>query len=155
MIEYIENGNVLRTRAALIVCPVNCVGVLGAGLAKAMARKWHTPWRGQYKEACKAGLLRPGGLRHFPLYADRWIACIATKNDWRDPSRIDWVAEGLGLLRDLGDGVRFSTPRSIALPAVGCGLGGLCWDDVRPLIEFHFADYAERVEVYAPKVEWR
>lgn len=105
---------------ALIVNPVNTVGVMGAGLAKQFAIRY-PDMVGPYKEACKTGDLDIGK----PW---RWndVICVATKQHWRDPSQYAFVEASLKHL------CHYTTP--IALPPLGAGLGGLDRDIVIDMI---------------------
>ena len=80
----------------------------------------------------------------------RWIVNFPTKQHWRQPSQLAWVAEGLA---DLHRFIRLNGVRSIAVPALGAGLGGLAWADVRGAIEAALADLHEvQIDVYEPLV---
>lgn len=141
MIE--KTGNILDSGAAALVNPVNCVGVSGAGLAKAFALRYPR-WAAAYKVAAKRGEIRIGHVwRHAAdvAFDAPLIYALPTKQHWREPSRLEDVAAGLrSLPADVVCG-EFK-PLSIAIPAVGCGLGGLDYRDVRPLI----VAAAERME---------
>lgn len=216
--------SILLTDAEGIVNPVNCVGVMGKGLAKAMADRWERVEQ-PYKGACSNGQLRPGrvisidlgphwepffwdsndrwgiaetpehwltikrdllthGLtereivaaksrppsegqlpgfgfygehRHSPtlgefftardLVGPRWMICFPTKDHWRQPSRVEWIREGLGALLDAAVSLDL---RSVAVPALGCGLGGLSWAVVRPMLEDWAASAPFEVRLYPP-----
>ena len=105
----------------------------------------------EYKRSCTSGLLFPGSI-HFwrnskPELPD-WIANFPTKVEWRDPSRLVYIEKGLP---ELVRFVRATEIESIAIPPLGCGLGGLDFADVRPLIEQAFKTLPDvRVYVYQP-----
>ena len=134
--------DVFRLDVECIVNPVNCVGVSGAGLAKAFAKRYPVIQR-LYVADCERGLLVPGGVR-FYRERDRWIACVATKQHWRRPSRLEWVERGLSGLRE---GLEVRRIGSVAIPALGAGLGGLNWNDVADAIGEAFN--RSEVDVYA------
>ena len=123
--------DIFRSGAQVLVNPVNCVGVMGAGLAKQFREKYPTMYK-NYRADCKCGRYRPGWVYMEHVYDGHFIANMATKNDWRDPSETKWVIEGIRQLRETLD----STPKlqSVAIPRIGCGLGGLDWNDIRPFI---------------------
>jgi O-acetyl-ADP-ribose deacetylase (regulator of RNase III) len=145
MIRYVR-GNLFDSGAQTLVNPVNCRGVMGKGLAKVFKDRWPEMFR-QYQEACKKGEVRPGSPLLFKG-EDRQILSVPTKDDWKKPSTCEMVEAGLKAIheryRDWGI-------TSIAMPALGCGLGGLEWSKVRPLIEVHLADLPIGIEVYEPQ----
>lgn len=145
MIRYVR-GNLFDSGAQTLVNPVNCRGVMGKGLAKVFKDRWPEMFR-QYQEACKKAELRIG----FPLLfkaEDRQILSVPTKDDWKKPSTLEMVEAGL---RGIRERYRDWAITSIAMPALGCGLGGLEWSKVRPLIETHLADLPIGIEVYEPQ----
>ncbi len=114
--------DIFDPRFAVRVIPVNCVGVMGKGLAKEAARRWPTVYA-PYQAACDAGRMRPGDAFDFDEAPGVWLA--ATKDHWRRPSAGSWAircAESIAL-KALG-----FRATSYAVPALGCGLGGLPWD---------------------------
>lgn len=115
-----------------IVNPVNCVGVMGKGLALAFKRRYPENFT-SYAAACKGHLLRPGGiLVHDNVEGPpRYIINLATKHEWHQPSKIDWVAEGTRSMMIWAQDNHIS---SIACPALGAGLGQLPWEPVRDTI---------------------
>ena len=143
------HGDILRTPARAIANPVNCVGVAGRGLALQL-RRARPDNHAAYVAACRAGRVRPGLPHvHVPVRAGhRVIVNVPTKRHWREPSRLDDVAAGIRALRALLD--EHDWP-SLAVPPLGCGLGGLSWSHVRPLVHDAFADAVADVLVYAPR----
>ena len=134
----------LDCQADYLVNPVNCAGVMGKGLALQFAQRFPEILP-RYRTACEKRTLRPGTVQI--AYA-RWSATkivnFPTKDDWRAPSRLEWISAGLDTLaHELGP----NNPRSIAFPPLGCGLGGLDWDQVRPLIEA-FAAHVPHMRVF-------
>jgi len=153
MIE-IQSGDLLRAPAEALVNTVNCVGVMGRGIALQFERAFPENAR-RYKAACKEKSLRPGDLLITELQLElenqipRFIVNFATKDHWKAPSRLEWIASGLQTLRAE---VEARCIVSIAVPPLGCGLGGLNWEEVRPLIEEAFADLpAVRVLLFPPE----
>jgi len=153
MIE-IQHGDLLRAPAEALVNTVNCVGVMGKGIALQFERAFPENAR-RYKAACKEKSLRPGDLLITELQLElenqipRFIVNFATKDHWKAPSRLEWIASGLQTLR--GE-VKARGIASIAVPPLGCGLGGLNWEQVRPLIEGAFADLPDvHVLLFAPE----
>jgi len=149
MIEF-SQGNLLTAAAQALVNTVNTEGVMGRGIALQFARAF-PEMLPSYEAACRAGELVPGRVHVFErdeLVDPRFIINFPTKRHWRGKSRLADIDAGLV---DLVRVVRERGIRSIALPPLGCGLGGLRWDDVRPRIEAAFATLPDvRVLLYAP-----
>ncbi len=113
-----------------LVNPVDArTGAQGKGLALAFARRYRAAALA-YRQHARLGAMSPGSL-WFIRGDSRWIIFAATKDHWRNPSRIEWVQE---CLNNLEREVAQRCIRSVALPALGCGEGGLPWNDVRPLL---------------------
>lgn len=122
-----------------IVNTVNCVGVMGKGIALQFRNKWPENNRA-YEAACKAKEVRLGRMFVFDsggLVKPNYIINFPTKDHWRGKSSLESIREGL---KDLVAQVERLGIRSIAVPPLGCGNGGLEWSDVRPLIEGAFAE---------------
>jgi O-acetyl-ADP-ribose deacetylase (regulator of RNase III) len=148
MIELTQ-GDILRADADAIVNTVNCVGFMGRGIAAQFKRAYPANFRA-YEAACKQGEVQPGRMLVFPVseMPARWIINFPTKRHWRANSRIEDIKSGLVAL--IGE-VRQRNIRSIAMPPLGCGLGGLDWADVKPLIVQAFAEVPDvRVLLYEP-----
>lgn len=149
MIEH-RTGDLLRADAEALVNPVNCAGVMGKGLAAQFERAFPESFR-SYRTACLRGDVAPGRMHVFETgcpSSPRYIVHFPTKRHWRDKSRIEDVDAGLIALVDE---VRRRGIRSIAVPPLGCGLGGLEWEHVPPRIEAAFAGLpATRVLVFQP-----
>jgi len=144
-------GNLLEADTEALVNAVNTVGVMGKGLALQFKQAFPENYRA-YAAACKRGYVRAGEM--FVTEAQtpegrRLIINFPTKGDWRSKSKIADIEAGLDALVSE---IRARSIRSIALPALGCGLGGLDWEAVRPLIESAFARLPDvRVLVYLPQ----
>lgn len=135
-------GDLLRADVEAIVNTVNCVGVMGKGIALQFKLAFPENFAA-YRQACQRGEVRPGRMNVFPTRLSRnprFIVNFPTKRDWRAPSRLEDIEAGL---ESLTAEVRRLGIRSIALPALGCGLGGLDWEIVRPRIEVAFAGIPE------------
>ncbi len=133
-----------------IVNTVNCVGVMGKGIALQFKNKWPANYKA-YAAACRAGLVHPGRMFVHDaggLVKPHYLINFPTKDHWRSPSRIEFIRDGL---IDLVAQVRRLDIRSIAIPPLGCGNGGLDWSQVRPLIEAAFAPLPDlEVRLFGP-----
>ena len=135
MIELVR-GNLLKADVEALVNTVNTVGVMGKGIALQFRKAFPENYN-SYREACDADEVVPGRMFVFELagtmlQGPRYIINFPTKRHWRDRTRLDDIASGLNALVTEIDhrGIR-----SVALPPLGCGSGGLSWTTVYPLIE--------------------
>ncbi len=144
MLRFVS-GDLFASKAQALVNTVNCVGVMGKGVALAFRERYPDMFE-DYRLKCEQGEIRPGILT---LYKDArpWVINFPTKRHWRQRSRLKDIEAGLvTLVKQYGSwGVE-----SLAMPALGCGNGGLRWVEVRPLIERYLAGLDVDVEVYEP-----
>jgi O-acetyl-ADP-ribose deacetylase (regulator of RNase III) len=127
-------GNLLDASAEALVNTVNTVGVMGKGIALMFKEAFPANFRA-YEEACKHEQVMIGRMfvtENRTFSGPRWIINFPTKKHWRQPSKLEWIIEGLGDLRRV---VEEHHIRSIALPPLGAGNGGLDWSEVRPEVE--------------------
>lgn len=127
-------GNLLESGADALVNTVNTVGVMGKGIALMFKERFPENFAA-YEAACKAGEIKVGTMfvqSGAEFDGPRWIINFPTKQHWRQPTKLEWIESGL---EDLKAIIRAKGIRSIALPPLGCGNGGLEWTEVRPLIE--------------------
>jgi O-acetyl-ADP-ribose deacetylase (regulator of RNase III) len=148
----VVRGDLLRQEDVdAIVNTVNCVGVMGKGIALQFRNKWPENYRA-YEAACKAGDVRLGRMFVFDsggLVKPSYIINFPTKQHWRGKSSLEFIREGL---KDLVTQVKRLRIRSIAIPPLGCGNGGLEWHDVRPLVEDAFAGMTDvDVRLFEPQ----
>jgi O-acetyl-ADP-ribose deacetylase (regulator of RNase III) len=143
-------GDILKAEAEALVNTVNCVGVMGRGIALQFRKAFPDNFKA-YAAACKRGEVHPGRMfivETEQLTGPRYIINFPTKRHWRGKSRMADIEAGLTAL--VGE-VRTRRIRSIAIPPLGSGLGGLDWSEVRPLIERAFAALPEiEVLLYEP-----
>lgn len=143
-------GNLFDSPADALINPVNCVGVMGKGLALAFKRAF-PPMFDAYLAATQAGELTPGRMHVWPNPSapPRYVINFPTKRHWRSKSRLEDIDAGL---LDLARVTKDLNLNSLAVPALGAGLGGLPWNTVRERITDTLGSL-EGVEVflYAPK----
>lgn len=149
MIEE-TRGNLLSADAEALVNTVNCVGVMGKGVALQFKQAYPDMAKA-YARACERAEVQPGRMLVWhteQLKNPRYIINFPTKTHWIGKSKYDYITSGLSALVDQ---VRSLGIQSIAVPPLGCGNGGLDWAKVRPMIERAFAALPEvRVLLYAP-----
>lgn len=154
-----RTGSIFDSGAEVLVNPINCMGVAGKGLALEFKKRFP-----ENQEACEiiyrkevstaSCLIALPWFYWFNGVPDRPRAVLnfPTKRHWRDLSRIDDIDGGLRELRRILRGPPKAAIRSIAFPALGCGLGGLKWEDVRPLIVESMNGIDElEVHLYGPR----
>jgi O-acetyl-ADP-ribose deacetylase (regulator of RNase III) len=145
MIQFTQ-GDMFETPADIRVNTVNCVGIMGAGLALAFKQRYPDMFR-DYQKACTAGEVRPGHLHIWRSLDGAWIINFPTKRHWRDKSRYEDIEAGLDALHE------YLTPLGkvvVALPALGCGHGGLDWSRVSAMIESKLGALEAEFHVYPP-----
>ena len=150
MIRF-TTGDILAEDVEALVNTVNCVGVMGRGIALQFKKAFPENFR-VYAAACRRGEVQPGRMFVVgtgALTNPRYIVNFPTKRHWRGNSRIEDIDAGL---KDLATVIRERDIRSIAVPPLGAGLGGLEWSDVRPRIEQTLQDFNDLdVVVFEPR----
>ncbi|EHJ9960896.1 macro domain-containing protein [Vibrio parahaemolyticus] len=149
MIEFVS-GDFFDFDADIRVNTVNCVGVMGAGVALAFKNKYPDMFK-QYVDDCKLGLVKPGAPSVWvnnDLFSKKIeIINFPTKDHWRNDSEYEYVESGLKWLSNYLKQKPIST---ITLPALGCGHGKLDWIKVKHLIETYLSDSKHRILVFEP-----
>ena len=149
MVNVVE-GDILKDKSEALVNTVNCVGVMGRGVALQFKNAYPDNFKA-YEKACKAGDVVPGRMNVFStgsLFGVRWIINFPTKRYWRGASKLEDIELGL---KDLARTIKAYHIKSISLPPLGCGLGGLNWDAVKTLIERELGGLTDvEVKVYKP-----
>ncbi|CAM3981051.1 macro domain-containing protein [Vibrio aerogenes] len=149
MIKFVS-GDFFDFDADIRVNTVNCVGVMGTGVALAFKKKYPEMFK-QYEIECKQGLIKPGlpsvWVNNDMFSKEIEIINFPTKNDWRNNSEYEYVESGLEWLSNYLKQKKIST---ITLPALGCGHGKLDWEKVKHLIEIYLSDSQHRILVFEP-----
>jgi O-acetyl-ADP-ribose deacetylase (regulator of RNase III) len=145
-----KEGNLLESNAEALVNTVNTVGIMGKGIALQFKNEFHKNYK-VYQAACKSKKLQTGDLLSVEdsslLYGDKTIINFPTKTDWRKPSEYSFIETGLRKLVLL---IKEKQIKSIAIPPLGAGNGGLDWNRVKALIIDYLKDVNCDVFVYEP-----
>lgn len=150
MIRY-KTGNMIIENVEALVNTVNCVGIMGRGIALQFKNAFPENFK-SYADACKRNEVQPGRMFVFKtgqLTNPHYIINFPTKRHWRGKSRIEDISAGLIALAEV---IRSLDIRSIAIPPLGSGLGGLNWSDVRPRIEATLKEFSDlNVVIFEPR----
>jgi O-acetyl-ADP-ribose deacetylase (regulator of RNase III) len=155
MIEFTQ-GNLLEAKTEALVNTVNTVGVMGKGIALMFKEAFPDNYRA-YALACKREEVTVGRMfvreRQDWIGGPRWIVNFPTKRHWRQPSKIEWIEAGL---EDLRGFIIEHNVKSIAIPPLGSGNGGLDWSEVRAVIERSLSSLRDvRIIVYEPTATYQ
>ena len=142
MITYLE-GDIFSSPAQVLVNTVNTIGVMGKGIALAFKERYPDMFNA-YKVVCEKRKFKVGQLLLYRAI-DHMILLFPTKENWRNPSKIEYIEKGLINFREkyIEKGIS-----SIAFPKLGCGNGELNWDDVKPVMEKYLGDLPIDVYIY-------
>lgn len=141
----ILKADIFKSHADILVNPTNCVGVMGKGLALEFKKRFPTNYA-QYALACRRGI-QPGEI--FPVTSEsKIIINFMTKDHWKNPSNLEWIDAGLAKLATWYDTDEYRK-LCMSVPQLGCGLGGLLWEDVLTLMEKHLGEF-ENVRILIP-----
>jgi O-acetyl-ADP-ribose deacetylase (regulator of RNase III) len=135
--------SILESPAQTLVNTVNCVGVMGKGLAHAFKDREPDMFKA-YKRICDQKALEPGKLWLW-RGSEGWVLNFPTKIHWRNPSRIEWIEQGLEKFVTAYDTQGIT---EISFPRLGCGNGNLDWNDVRPVMEHYLSKVAIPVYIH-------
>jgi O-acetyl-ADP-ribose deacetylase (regulator of RNase III) len=148
MISYKE-GNILDAKTDALVNTVNTVGIMGKGIALQFKYAFPENYR-IYKGAVERNEITVGKVQIVPindLNSVKYIINFPTKMHWRNPSKLQWIKDGLN---DLREKIIAFNIKSISLPPLGCGNGGLEWNIVKPIIEQYLSGLDADIWVYEP-----
>ena len=139
-------GNIFDSTKQTLVNTVNCVGVMGKGVALEFKKRYPAMYS-EYVSLCEQKKLKPGKPYLYSDLTGTSILMFPTKDHWRSPSKMDYITDGLDWFaehyKDLGI-------QSISFPPLGCGNGGLTWEMVGPIMYNKLKDLPIDIEIYAP-----
>jgi len=145
----VVSGNLFDSKSQVWVNTVNTVGVMGKGIALEFKNRFPEMFE-EYTYACKYGYVRIGTIWIWELpktNIPQYVFNFPTKAHWRKSSRIEWIERGLD---DLEIQLKIRSIKSISIPPLGCGNGGLDWEKVRPLIEEKLGGLDCEILLYPP-----
>jgi len=146
-------GNLLESSAEALVNTVNTVGVMGKGIALQFKERFPLNFK-KYAEACKKGEMKIGQMlvvQENTLQGERLIVNFPTKVEWYKKSQYDYIEEGL---KNLVETIEKYNIKSIAIPPLGCGNGGLDWSKVKPMVEKYLSPMQQvKIDVFEPNEE--
>lgn len=140
---FFVNGNIFQSKADALVNPTNCAGTMGAGLALEFKKLYPTNFL-LYKQACDEKRLRPGKVLTV-IDKGKYIINFPSKDHYKDPSQYQYIQSGLEALIE---SCNINKIVAVAMPKVGCGLGGLNWEIVKTIIIKTLSYQLFDVEVY-------
>ena len=155
MSVIITSGDIFQSQCEALVNPVNCDGVSGAGLALLFKNKFPHNYR-DYRKHCIRGWMRLGEVfvvaddHLYPTHATKYIINFPTKDRWRNQSKLIDIQRGMASLMNAVVEWKMA---SVAIPALGCGLGGLEWSEVLPVIQEACERLPEKASNSTPLVE--
>lgn len=149
MAVEVVSGDIFTSSAQALVNPVNCVGIMGAGLALVFKRRFPRNYDFYYQE-CAGGRVKIGKVLTYPtgMKSPKFIFNFPTKDHWCNRSKTEYIAEGLV---SLSTQVQYLNLETVAMPALGCGLGGLIWEDVLLMIHKALDDHSAKFCVFMPR----
>lgn len=142
----IKIGDIFESGMQTIVNTVNCVGVMGKGIALEFKKRYPDMYK-EYVMLCRNGEVKPGRPYYYNDILGNSILNFPTKDHWRSPSKLSYVTDGLKWFRENYKSLGI---RSIAFPPLGCGNGGLTWSVVGPVMYHYLYDLPIDIEIYAP-----
>jgi len=142
----VKIGNLFDSNCSVVVNTVNCVGVMGKGIALEFKKRFPYMFN-DYVLRCKAGELKPGSPYVYEDLLGTKILVFPTKDHWRSPSRLSYIVDGLDWFVEH---YKEYDIESIAFPPLGCGNGGLSWSVVGPVMYQKLCALPIQIEIYAP-----
>lgn len=148
MVKYIKEGNIFNIEGVMNYAHgCNCAGAMGKGIAVQFKTKYPEMYK-TYKQMCKIGTYQPGDVYD---YGKGHVYNLGTQKNWRTKAEIEFIRMSLENMMLQAENKKV---KAIALPAIGAGLGGLDWNDVKKEIEYISKKYPNIdlyvVESYKP-----
>lgn len=142
----VKIGNIFESSQSVLVNTINCVGVMGKGIAQAFKEKYPKMFE-EYKDMCSKKLIVTD--KNYPYYENGKIKILnfPTKQHWRSPSKLDDIIKGLDWFVEHYEKLNIT---SIAFPPLGCGNGGFDWETVGPIMYKKLYKLPIDIEIYAP-----
>jgi O-acetyl-ADP-ribose deacetylase (regulator of RNase III) len=147
IIIHVQKGSLFNSKMQTLINTVNCVGIMGKGIALEF-RKQYPEMYIEYAQKCKQKQVKLGEPYLYKVNDKRWILNFPTKGHWKDNSRIEDIETGLIYL---AFHIKSWGITSLAIPPLGCGNGGLNWNEVKPLIEKYLGMLNIQMEIYSPE----
>src|SRR6185369_10095183 len=141
-----RTGDLFTSQAQTLVNAVNCIGVMGKGIALEFKKRYPAMFE-DYAARCRRNEVQLGKPYVFRDLGGTMIVNFPTKDHWRSPSRLKDIEDGLEYF------ARYATDwgiTSVAFPPLGCGNGGLAWSDVEPLMHRKLGSLPIEIEIYSP-----
>ena len=145
-ITFIQNGNIFLTEKQTLTVPVNLVGIMGAGLALSTKKLYPDVYE-EYRDLCKKRRILQGTPYLLKYHYNRWFLLFPTKRHYQQRSKMEDLSDGLTWILEHAKDLNMN---SIAFPALGCGLGGLDWKEVKPLMIEKLKSFEGKIEIYEP-----
>ena len=142
----VKIGNMFESHAQTLVNTVNCVGVMGKGIALDFKKKYPEMFK-EYTQLCAQNRVKPGVPYYYTDLLGASVINFPTKDHWRSPSKLSYIKNGLEWFRNNYQQLGIT---SVAFPPLGCGNGGLPWNIVGPLMYKMLFDLPIDIEIYAP-----
>lgn len=139
-----KQGDIFTSDCKTLVVPTNCMGPMGAGLAKQFRDRF-VGLETRHKEMCRHGAICIGRLWLWKGDDTKWILALPTKTDWRLPSNMQYVKTGLDIFVETYQEYNLE---SVAFPVLGCGLGGLDKEEVIDVMVNKLSDLSIKIELY-------
>lgn len=139
-------GNIFESKAQTLVNTVNCVGVMGKGIALEFKKRYPQMFK-EYVDMCRRGELSAGKPYYYCDLTGASVINFPTKEHWRSPSKLSYIVSGLDWFVENYDKLGIT---SVAFPPLGCGNGGLSWETVGPVMYNKLKDLPIDIEIYAP-----